>query len=34
MGLRNRRGRNQPFYCLNCHPELGRGLKMLEEMGD
>jgi hypothetical protein len=34
MRLRNRRGRNQPFYCLNCHPELGRGLKMLEEMGD
>jgi hypothetical protein len=33
VALRNRRERNQPFYCLNCHPELGRGLKMLEEMG-
>jgi hypothetical protein len=32
MGLRNRRGRNQPFYCLGCHPELGRGLAMLEGM--
>jgi hypothetical protein len=32
MGLRNRRGRNQPFYCLNCHPELGRGLEMLDGM--
>ena len=33
VALRNRRERNQPFYCLNCHPELGCGLKMLEEMG-
>ena len=32
VGLRNRRGRNQPFYCLNCHPELGRGPEMLERM--
>ena len=31
MGLRNRRGRNQPFYC---HPELGRGLAVREGMGD
>ena len=21
--LRNRRDREQPVYCLNCHPELG-----------
>ncbi len=34
MGLRNRRGRNQPFYCLNCHPELGRALAVLEGMSD
>ena len=34
MGLRNRRGRDQPFYCLHCHPELGRGVAVLEEMGD
>jgi hypothetical protein len=33
MALRNRRGRNQPFYCLGCHPELGRGPAMLEGMG-
>ena len=33
MGLRNRRERDQPFYCLSCHPELGRGLVMLERMG-
>jgi hypothetical protein len=32
MGLRNGRGRGQPFYCLNCHPELGRGLEMLQGM--
>jgi hypothetical protein len=34
MGLRNRRGRDQPFYCLGCHPELGRGVAVLEEMDD
>ena len=34
MGLRNRRGRDQPFYCLDCHPELGRGLAVLDEMGN
>ena len=34
MGLRNRRGRDQPFYCLGCHPELGRGVAVLERMGD
>jgi hypothetical protein len=33
MGLRNRRGRNQPLYCLECHPELGRGLAVLEGLG-
>ena len=33
MGLRNRRRGDQPFYCLDCHPELGRGLAVLEEMG-
>ena len=34
MGLRNRRGRDQPFYCLHCHPELGRGVAVLEGMGE
>jgi hypothetical protein len=34
MGLRNRRGREQPFYCLGCHPELGRGPAVLEGRGD
>jgi hypothetical protein len=34
MGLRNRRGWDQPFYCLGCHPELGRGPAVLERMGD
>ena len=34
MGLRNRRGRDQPFYCLGCHPELGWGPAVLEGMGD
>jgi hypothetical protein len=29
MGLRNCRGQNQPLYCLGCHPELGRGLAVL-----
>ncbi len=24
MGLRNHLERDQPFYCLGCHPELGR----------
>ena len=32
--VRNRRGRDQPFYCLGCHPELGRGPAVLEGMGD
>ena len=31
-GLSNRRGRNQPFYCLDCHPELSRGPAVLEGM--
>ena len=30
IGLRNRRGRDQPVYCLGCHPELGRGPAVLE----
>ena len=34
MGLRNRRGRDQPFYCLECHPELGQGPAVLEGMSD
>jgi hypothetical protein len=33
MGLRNRRGVTQPFYCLACHPELDRGPKMLVMIG-
>jgi len=33
MGLRNRRGRDQPLYSLDRHPELGRGVVMLEKMG-
>jgi hypothetical protein len=32
MGLRNRRGRGQPFYCLGCHPELGGELTILDRM--
>ena len=34
MGLRNHRGRDQPFYCLGCHPELSRGPVMLEGVGE
>jgi len=34
VGLRNRRGRDQTFYCLDCHPELGQGPAVLEGMGD
>ena len=34
VGLRNRWGRDQPFYCLECHPELGQGLAVVEGMGD
>jgi hypothetical protein len=33
LGLRSRRERDQPFYCLDCHPELGQGPAMLEGMG-
>ncbi len=33
IGLRNRRGWDQPLYCLSCHPELGSTLVMLEKMG-
>ena len=31
MGLRNRRGWDQRFYCLGCHPELGPELTMLKK---
>ncbi len=34
IGLRNCRGWDQPFYCLVCHLELGRGPAVLEGMGD
>jgi hypothetical protein len=34
MGLRNRRWRDQPFYCLGCHPELSREPVMLEGAGE
>jgi hypothetical protein len=34
MGLRKQRGRNQPLYCLGCHPELSRGPVMLEGVGE
>ena len=33
LGLRNRRGWDQPFYCLSCHPELGRGPELLNRIG-
>jgi hypothetical protein len=33
MGLSNRRRRDQPFYCLDCHPELGREPVVLEGIG-
>ena len=33
VALRNRRERNQPLYCLDCHPELGRSLAVLEGLG-
>ena len=33
LGLRNRWGRDQIFYCLDCHPELGQGPAVLEGMG-
>ncbi len=32
VGLRNRRGRDRPLYCLGCHPELGGGLATLDRM--
>jgi hypothetical protein len=35
VGLCNCRGRDQSFYCLDCHPELGSGeLAVLKEMGN
>jgi hypothetical protein len=34
LGLRNRRGRDQPFYCLGCHPELGRRIAVPEGVDD
>jgi hypothetical protein len=33
MSLRNRQGRDQHFYCLGCHPELGWGSAVLEGVG-
>ncbi len=36
MGLKNARGKDQPMYCLGCHPEHGgnqEDLAMLERMG-
>ena len=36
IGLKDRRGVDQPMYCLSCHPELGSSpgkLAMLERMG-
>jgi hypothetical protein len=36
LGLRNGRGKDQPVYCMDCHPELGGTLgtlAMLERMG-
>ena len=32
VGLGNRQGCDQPFYCLACHPELGGGLAVLGGM--
>ena len=34
VGLRNRRGWHQPFYCLGCHPELAGRPAMLEGICD
>ena len=34
MGLRNGRGRKQPFYCLGCHPELGGDVAELLGVGE
>jgi hypothetical protein len=38
LGVRNRRGKDQPMYCMGCHPELGSGpgklaASLLERMG-
>jgi hypothetical protein len=36
LGLKNRRGLDQPMYCLSCHPELAgtpEDLTMLEKLG-
>ena len=36
LGIRNRRGKDEPVYCIGCHPELGGApgtLAMLERMG-
>ena len=33
ISFRNSRGWEQPFYCLGCHPELGRGLAVLKRLG-
>ena len=32
--LRKQRRRDQPFYCLGCHHELGRGPVILEGVGE
>ena len=32
VGMRDRRGPNQPLYCLGCHPELGSELTKLERI--
>jgi hypothetical protein len=38
LGLGNRRGKDQPMYCMGCHPELGGtpgtlAALLLERMG-
>ena len=36
LGLKNRRGLDQPMYCLSCHPKFGGSpadLAMLERIG-
>lgn len=36
IGLRNRRRKDQPFYCMDCHPELNGSsfaeIEMLERL--
>jgi hypothetical protein len=38
LGLKDRRGKDEPVYCMGCHPELGGGpgtlaASLLERMG-